>query len=481
MAICITFGTQEFSSRLEGYEQVRAFCYNCKSQRHCTHRKHILTRCRTGGNWDGHCESRWSWITICFLPVIPLSTHKYKEVRCGRCGFTQDLSIRPDITPATRPPPGASWGPAYGHPPQQYSQPYTGPQPPPPAGQQHPTPPFGKMTHPRTRDFIIHPSPTPTAYHIFFLPGNPGLVEYYAGFLQSLHQSLNSTASSKFHVAGYSFGGNKHTIVNDGLHSITEQTDLALEKLRQYIADQGEEEAKEQSTQINERPKVILLGHSFGTFVTTEMIKRISSERFREKYEIIGNVLLFPPIPDLEKSPRGTRVASLARWKYLPNVCSFLARAVYSLPLVWANAVIKHFTAFPPDALETTRAFFGSKTGVAQALYMARLEIDEIKLSRWESAFQYTSKLTPTPRIRIFFGKNDYWVCDELRDAFVYKYCDATGPKAFGRDLDITAEIDPSDDGDEASVMIPHDFSIRHSEHVIPYVARFIEDIINHE
>ncbi|KAJ5746636.1 hypothetical protein N7520_011818 [Penicillium odoratum] len=61
MAICITFGTHEFTSMLEGYENVRAYCYNCR-------------------NWNGHCITR-----------------------CDRT----------DITPDTRPPvmPNYQWGP----------------------------------------------------------------------------------------------------------------------------------------------------------------------------------------------------------------------------------------------------------------------------------------------------------------------------------------------------------------------------------
>ncbi|GLI78452.1 hypothetical protein PoHVEF18_006767 [Penicillium ochrochloron] len=37
--------------------------------------------------------------------------HKYKEVTCYTCRFTQDLRDRPDITPDTRPPPHMQWGP----------------------------------------------------------------------------------------------------------------------------------------------------------------------------------------------------------------------------------------------------------------------------------------------------------------------------------------------------------------------------------
>ncbi|KAJ6005334.1 hypothetical protein N7451_003278 [Penicillium sp. IBT 35674x] len=96
MALCIpiTCGTHEFTSMLEGYENVRAYCYNCR-------------------NWNGHCITRWPFFTVCFVPIIPLSTHKYKEVLCYTCRFSQDLRDRTDITPDTRPPamPNYQWGP----------------------------------------------------------------------------------------------------------------------------------------------------------------------------------------------------------------------------------------------------------------------------------------------------------------------------------------------------------------------------------
>ncbi|PLB46664.1 hypothetical protein P170DRAFT_511359 [Aspergillus steynii IBT 23096] len=126
MAICITFGSHEFTSMLEGYEHVRAYCYNCQ-------------------HWNGHCVTRWPWFTICFIPAIPLAFHKYKvlphlspplgsiltaqqEVTCYTCRFTQDLRDRPDITPETRPPPGVPAGPA--PPPQAYYPPQGGAPPP---------------------------------------------------------------------------------------------------------------------------------------------------------------------------------------------------------------------------------------------------------------------------------------------------------------------------------------------------------------
>ncbi|KAJ5719119.1 hypothetical protein N7493_007574 [Penicillium malachiteum] len=110
MALCITFGTHEFTSMLEGYENVRAYCYNCR-------------------NWNGHCITRWPFFTICFI-----------EVMCYTCRFSQDLRDRPDITPDTRPPPMPAypWAPPGPHqPPMAY-----GAQQPPTEGQKsQPAPP----------------------------------------------------------------------------------------------------------------------------------------------------------------------------------------------------------------------------------------------------------------------------------------------------------------------------------------------------
>ncbi|MCJ1350219.1 MAG: hypothetical protein MMC33_000200 [Icmadophila ericetorum] len=78
MAFCITFGTHDFNSELEEYKGVTAQCHNC-------------------GNWSAHVITQWPFFTLCFIPLIPLATHKYKLVTCPICRFTQDLSTRPDI------------------------------------------------------------------------------------------------------------------------------------------------------------------------------------------------------------------------------------------------------------------------------------------------------------------------------------------------------------------------------------------------
>lgn len=78
MAFCLTFGTQEFTKNLKGAENITAQCRNC-------------------GNWSARCITRWPFFTVCFIPLVPLATHKYEEVACHVCRFHQDIKDRPDV------------------------------------------------------------------------------------------------------------------------------------------------------------------------------------------------------------------------------------------------------------------------------------------------------------------------------------------------------------------------------------------------
>lgn len=78
MAFFLTFGTKEFQNNLKGAENITAQCRNC-------------------GNWSARCITRWPFFTICFIPLIPLATHKYTEVACHVCRFHQDIKDRPDV------------------------------------------------------------------------------------------------------------------------------------------------------------------------------------------------------------------------------------------------------------------------------------------------------------------------------------------------------------------------------------------------
>lgn len=252
------------------------------------------------------------------------------------------------------------------------------------------------------RDTIRLAAPTETPYHIFFLPGNPGIVEYYLVFLEGLYNALNNGEKTvKFHVAGRSLAGfelntsnsswqpeEDHLQVENKPLNISEQVDFCLHEIRRYMRD---ESANTTVGGAQTPHKLILIAHSFGAFVVTEILKRLASsspsKAEQDRFHVIGAVLLFPPIPDLEASPRGSQITvgffyssdcavivlpdydkSVARSRYLVPTLSVLSGLVNTLPLFLSRTLVRYVTAFPDDALEITRRSVTTRTAVAQSL-----------------------------------------------------------------------------------------------------------------
>ncbi|RAL68210.1 hypothetical protein DID88_008914 [Monilinia fructigena] len=92
----------EFSSQLQGYENVLCQCHNC-------------------GNYSARVIKRHPWFTFCFIPVLPLSFHAYEDIVCSICNFAQPLQNRQDVqsqingggqVPLQNQPPSGGGGPA---------------------------------------------------------------------------------------------------------------------------------------------------------------------------------------------------------------------------------------------------------------------------------------------------------------------------------------------------------------------------------
>ena len=150
-------------------------------------------------------------------------------------------------------------------------------------------------------------------YSIYFITGNPGLISYYQPFLSCLYSSLaktSATDSTRFHICGHSFKGMELTR-NETFGkppepplSLAEQIEWQERLLYEHI----------ESRRVNGKaPKVILMGHSVGSYILLELIRhhrdRIINEK--EDFDLIGGILLFPTITHIAQSPLGI-VASVS-------------------------------------------------------------------------------------------------------------------------------------------------------------------------
>ena len=145
-------------------------------------------------------------------------------------------------------------------------------------------------------------------YLIYFLPGNPGLIQFYRPFISKLRTLLSTSSTtefSKFYICGHSHKG--FETAQNGKEFNPSRYPLGLE---QQIKEQElllYDQIRFHRSRTGQTPKVILMGHSVGCYMLLELIQhhRDKIEEGEEDFDLIGGILLFPTITDIAKSPLG--------------------------------------------------------------------------------------------------------------------------------------------------------------------------------
>ena len=158
---------------------------------------------------------------------------------------------------------------------------------------------------------------------IYMISGNPGLISYYHTFLATLADRLSSLSTkqgipNKFHIYGHSLNGfeveepspsNGHDNGSTTQPcSLEEQICFVQRKLDSFI---GGLEAGPR------RAKVILVGHSVGSYIAMEVLRRHRERSSGAKdslssgavgFDIVGGAMLFPTVVDIALSPSGRKL-----------------------------------------------------------------------------------------------------------------------------------------------------------------------------
>jgi len=186
-------------------------------------------------------------------------------------------------------------------------------------------------------------SPTPVL--VYFISGNPGLIEYYRPFFTHLLKSLQSnpeTSGRDFVLRGESLAGFE---VGTSLPKFDFRKRLPL-TLREQIEDvqsrivsaagklrheAGLEVGSGEYARGSAKVSVVLIGHSVGAYILLEILKRRqhaqrhpsdgAQDSGEDGYEIVGGINLFPTIVHIEKSRNG-RVATVRSSHRPSHLCS---------------------------------------------------------------------------------------------------------------------------------------------------------------
>ncbi|KAI1622605.1 hypothetical protein EDD37DRAFT_481559 [Exophiala viscosa] len=314
---------------------------------------------------------------------------------------------------------------------------------------------------------------------VFFITGNPGLIEYYHPFISLLVERLKKRqdqAERPVVVAGYSLGGFETARSDDDeldeeilhpqatrqvdggggdgngrnrIYTLHEQIELSYARIEALASS---------LSQANRPVKVVLMGHSVGTYIALEIV-RLLHERHQHPHHqssvspadggkltstwtVTSCILLTPTIVDLHKSPSGVLATPLLTG--LPGLSALVPSLAHGLlhsvllrmPDKWLEGLVQRATGMPAGShgLKTTLAFLRSPNGVKQALVMAGAELKEIRADQWGDevwgaveAEAEEDTNTTSPLLYMWFAKEDHWVASTTREEIVKRRGMAAG------------------------------------------------------
>ncbi|OAL51205.1 hypothetical protein IQ07DRAFT_537816 [Pyrenochaeta sp. DS3sAY3a] len=328
-------------------------------------------------------------------------------------------------------------------------------------------------------------------YIIYFITGNPGLIEYYRTFLTHLYGLLSrDTASNRnveFQVYGRSLSGFEMKTADIKTMKWRKNPPYGLQDQIRHTEDDVTELVEEARDQGARDVRVILVGHSVGAYIALEVIRRLRAHGLAgEDFEtrITGAVGLFPTVVDIARSETGLKVSPFLKNS---NFAAFAALLVslltLLLPLSLLTTLVSYITGFPQDASSTTASFLKSPHGVQQALHMARDEMFQIDTDIWDEEIwgaaadgPKTTHPHPRPILRFLFARKDHWVADQTRDALI------SSRGRFAQEG--VEEVDGVGENWKPIMEIadregwPHGFCIRHGVPVAETVAGYVKGIV---
>ncbi|KAL4737884.1 hypothetical protein BDV11DRAFT_146461 [Aspergillus similis] len=363
---------------------------------------------------------------------------------------------------------------------------------------------FHKIPSPGSGSGSSSPSPSsPWPITIYFITGNPGLISYYHVFLSLLSKNIASSQLAghyKVHIVGHSLAGfelETGAVQNeDGrqIYDLEEQICFVQRRLRgnmrRLCADptvsthHHDLDPAATDTGIP-RPKVILIGHSVGTYIAMEILRRHRERQntpsddgdVEVDFEIAGGIMLFPTVLDIAKSPSGRKLTFLLR--IIPQLALMVSLFAWVLTTVLPDSLLRSLVRCvmrspPEDAVDATTRFLKSRWGVREALHMAADEMRTITSDKWTddvwgvsrptySEVQLVSK--PLTRLLFYFGRNDHWVAEKTREEILA----TRGGMRAGRGPRMVV----------CEESVPHAFCLRHNEIMARKVADMVQEVLD--
>ncbi|KAK9318801.1 hypothetical protein V1517DRAFT_334548 [Lipomyces orientalis] len=256
---------------------------------------------------------------------------------------------------------------------------------------------------------------------VFFIPGNPGLPQYYVPFLTLIREQLPGwrilcvsqagcdTISTRFRYTDFS---------KQRYYNLRDQVEHKFELLSELLESHG------YMGPSGAHKQVVLIGHSIGCWLLQQLLVRISNSDLQLAIRLA--ILLFPTIKNIGESDSGVKFRKII--SHVPKLAHIAGSTVYYvtryLPRTAVQAVVSFFMRFPPiHATKATLAMLDSPSVVYQCVSLGAEEMEkiteeteDIKLLFWEGLWGTHHKDgSKQGRIVAYFAQEDHWVGNHTR------------------------------------------------------------------
>ncbi|KAI7889701.1 uncharacterized protein EV154DRAFT_513811 [Mucor mucedo] len=231
---------------------------------------------------------------------------------------------------------------------------------------------------------------------LLFIPGNPGLVEYYTSFLEGIYQAIPSPA---FEIIGVSHKGHSK---NYHEHNSGDKNAYTLEDQIQHKLDCIDTLIKENGPETN----FILVGHSVGSYISAEVLKK------RPHHGISRVIALFPTLREIAITPNGVNINRL-----INAVPTSVFGIAGSLASYLAPPVRQFFvgvaTGQSGDGLQVTAHQLMHSSVLKNVITMARCEMESIKDLDHDFYVDHLDKFV------LYYSANDKWAPKDHHDYMI--------------------------------------------------------------
>ncbi|KAK9456776.1 hypothetical protein V1511DRAFT_520699 [Dipodascopsis uninucleata] len=302
---------------------------------------------------------------------------------------------------------------------------------------------------------------------IFFIPGNPGLPQYYTVFFDLLRDLLPSWRIVCASQAGcYTLNTYSKSENNDKhsrFYNLDDQISHKILLLKEF--------AKKYDYINNSQKKIVLIGHSLGCWLLQRLVVGLHSDN--PGIKITSAILLFPTIRSISESPHGLFLTRILKYlPRLPVMGSTGSNLLSKLPLSTRRTLIKYVMKNPPEhAVESTDAMISSSGVVYQVLQLAKEEMEKIDEEGqdiislfWDGTYSSSPLETADDKINIilYFAQEDHWVGSHTRNEII---------EAHSSRDNVTVQM--ATDEDNCS----HSFCINDNEIMANHVSEWISNL----